>query len=198
MDKAELNKAYFEAGDWLHTTYRGIQVLKYTTDLWRYKEIIEETAPDLLIETGTMKGGSAAYFASMVNRVVTIDIQEMPEHRFVNIDYILGDSLSAQIFEDMELRVAKATRVMVVLDSNHSKEHVLTELKQYAPLVSKGCYLVVEDTFLSQYLHNQDPNNDYSDGSSWEAVQEWDSTGFEVQQDIFTISMNPGGWFKRV
>lgn len=198
MDKAQLNKAYFETGDWLHTEFRSIRLLKYTTDLWRYEHIIMQTQPDLIIETGTLEGGSAAYFASMVKRVITVDTRELPERRFTNIDYYTGDSVNNLIFGDIELQSRRYKRVMVVLDSDHSKDHVLAELKKFAPLVSKGCYLVVEDTFISQYLNNQDSNNDYSNGSSWEAVQEWDSTGFEVQLDTFTLSMNPGGWFKRV
>lgn len=193
MDKAELNKAYFEAGDWLHTTYKGIPIFKYATDLYRYEQIIRETKPDLIIETGTLRGGSALWFKEhSAAKVFTIDTIGVNVIQIPGIDYYFSDSLAVDLFiEDYK-------RVMVVLDSDHTKGHVVAELKKFAPLVSNGCYLVVEDTFISQYLDNQDPNNDYSNGSSWEAIQEWDSTGFEVQPDMFTLSMNPGGWFKHV
>lgn len=194
MDKAQLNKAYCLAGDWLHTTYRGIPIFKYATDLYRYEQIIEETNPDLIIETGTLEGGSAWWFNNHSDALVmTMDINDVDIlGKGIPVVFYRGDSL------DIKINTEQYERVMVVLDSDHSKDHVLAELKKFAPLVSKGCYLVVEDTFISQYLNNEDPNNDYSNGSSWEAVQEWDSTGFEVQPDTFTLSMNPGGWFKRV
>lgn len=193
MEKAELNKAYFEAGDWLHTTYRDRKLFKYPTDLYQYEQIIQRTNPDVIIETGTLAGGSAWWFMEHSDaQVITMDIK-LPEYGSPHIIYLEGDSLD---FDNDYVKEAK--RVMVVLDSDHSKAHVLAELKKFAPLVSKGCYLVVEDTFISQYLNNKDLNNDYSDGSAWEAVQEWDNTGFEVQPDMFTLSMNPGGWFKRV
>lgn len=193
MEKAQLNKAYFEAGDWLHTKYRGVPIFKYATDLYVYEEILNDTRPDLIIETGTLKGGSALWFRNHSHAlIVTIDTEDDVRYREPGITYYTMSSLS------LDLNTERFKRVMVVLDSDHSKTHVLAELKKYAPLVSKGCYLVIEDTFISQYLNNQDPNNDYSNGSSWEAVQEWDSKGFEVQPDKFTLSMNPGGWFKRV
>lgn len=192
MDKTQLNKAYFETGDWLHTDYKGIQLLKYATDLWQYKNIIEETKPDLIIETGTLKGASALFFRDISDaHIITIDINDEAErHKYIK--YIIGNSLKQNI------AVSGYERIMVVLDSDHHKDHVLAELKKYAPLVSRGCYLVVEDTFISQYLNNEDPNNDYSNGSAWEAIKEWDNIGFEQQDDMFSLSMNPGGWFKRV
>lgn len=189
MDKAQLNKAYFETNDWLHTEYKGIQLLKYTTDLWRYKEIIEESQPNLIIETGTLKGGSALYFNDISNaRVVTIDIEDQVDNKHPAIEYLVGDSLEHNI------KTKRHKRIMVILDSNHNKDHVLAELKKYAPLVTKGCYLVTEDTFISDYLDNVM----YPNGSVREALNEWDSSGFEVQPDTFTLSMNPGGWLKRV
>lgn len=201
MDKAALNRAYFDTGDWLHTEYRGVPIFKYATDLWIYRQIIEDTKPDLIIETGTLKGGSAKFFSDIRfddynAHIVTIDIVDEVENKDIGIDYLIGDSLNQVI--DCNWPGGSPKKTMVILDSDHTKDHVLAELKKYAPLVSKGCYLVVEDTFISQYLNNEDPNNDYSNGSAWEAVQEWDSTGFEVQPDMFTLSMNPGGWFKRV
>lgn len=191
MDKASLNKAYFETGDWLHTDYRGAPIFKYPEDLYMYERILRTTKPEVIIETGTLHGGSALWFKDHSEAdVFTIDTR-IPNDRYVGINYIEGNSITAQL-------PVTNKRTMIILDSDHSKKHVLAELKRFAPLVSKGCYLVVEDTFISQYLNNQDPNNDYSSGSSWEAVQEWDSKGFEVQADMFTLSMNPGGWWKRV
>ena len=192
MDKAELNRAYFEAGDWLHTKYKGIPIFKYATDLYRYEDILRETNPDLIIECGTLKGGSALWLKDHSNaKVITIDVDHV-NRQHDGIQYVTGNSLQKRI------STKGYRRVMVILDSDHCKEHVLAELKKFSPLVSKGCYLVVEDTFISRYLNNQDPNNDYSGGSSWEAIQDWDNTGFEQEEGPFMLSMNPGGWFQRV
>lgn len=193
MDKTQLNKTYFEAGDWLRTTYKGRKLFKYTTDIYRYEQILLETEPDLIIETGTLEGGSAMWFRDHSDaRIITLDINN-PGILPKDIIFIHNNSLNFN-----EEYLSGFTDIMVVLDSDHSKDHVLAELKKFAPLVTKGCYLVVEDTFISRYLNNEDPNNDYSNGSSWEAIQEWDSTGFEQEEGDFSISMNPGGWFKRV
>lgn len=192
MDKASLNKAYFETGDWLHLTYMGNKLFKYATDLWHYKSILFDTQPDLIIETGSLDGGSALWFKHNSNaKIITIDT-ELVRRQHHGIQYVTGNSLNKRI------STKGYERVMVILDSDHRKEHVLAELKKYAPLVSKGCYLVIEDTAISQYLNNDDGYNDYSGGSSWEAIQEWDSTGFESIPDMFTLSMNPGGWFKKL
>jgi cephalosporin hydroxylase len=189
MGQAELNKAYFESGDWCKLYYKGIQMLKYTTDLWQYMNILEATQPDLIIETGTLKGASALFFNDHSKaRVITMDIVNQVENQHPAIEYRIGDSL------EQSFNIKKYKRVMVVLDSDHGKAHVAAELKKYAPLVSRGCYLVVEDTFISDYLGN----SEYPNGSVREALTEWDSTGFEQQPDMFALSMNPGGWFKRV
>jgi cephalosporin hydroxylase len=193
MDKAALNRAYFDTGEWARTWYRGIPIFKYPSDLFVYDLLIRETKPDVIIETGTLEGGSAWWFADHSDaQVLSIDLKQ-PEYGSPDVIYLEGNSLDFD-----ERYVQKANRVMVVLDSDHDKEHVAAEIKKFAPLVSKGCYLVVEDTFISQYLDNDDPNNDYSNGSSWEAIQEWDKEGFESVDLSMTLSMNPGGWFKRV
>lgn len=192
MDKAQLNRAYFEARDWLRTYYKGVQMLKYPSDLFVYEKILQETDPDLIIETGTLDGASALWLKDHSNaHIVTIDVDDRAKHK-QGITYIVESSLTA--IEQVKQIANKYRKIMVILDSNHYYDHVKQELELYAPLVSKGCYLVTEDTFISQYLNNED----YPGGSVWEAVQEWDKTGFELQQDTFQVSMNPNGWYKRV
>lgn len=196
MDKAEDNIAYFNSNEWLRQEYRGIQILKYPSDLEHYKKILAETKPDLIIETGTLDGASAAFYKDHSRAdVITIDVDNRVKDKRPDITYLLGSSINL-LMTNKQL-IGKHKRIMVILDADHRKDHVLAELKLYAPLVSKGCYLVVEDTFISQYLHNQDQNNDYSGGSSWEALQKWDSKNFQVQSEPY-LTMNPGGWFKRV
>lgn len=193
MDTAKLNRAYFQTGEWVRTTYQGRKLLKYPSDLFVYERIIAETNPDLIIETGTLEGGSAKWFKDHSSAdVISIDTRKPAGLLPPGVTYVTGDSL------DVKLNLRKYKRVMVVLDSDHSKAQVLAEIKKFAPLVSKGCYLVVEDTFISRYLDNQDGHNDYSAGSSWEAVQAWDKKGFASVDHSMVLSMNPGGWFKKL
>lgn len=196
MDKAQLNRAYFNTGEWLRQEYKGIQILKYPSDLEHYKMILKQSKPDLIIETGTLFGASALWLKDHSKaKILTYDIEDKVTDHVAGITYVVGSSL-----DTLPIKLRKFKRVMVILDSDHSKEHVLKELEKFAPLVSKGCYLVVEDTFISQYLHNHDPNNDYSTGSSWEALTEWyphNAKTFVTQPEP-DLTMNPDGWLQRV
>ena len=150
----DFHKLYY--GDhkktWLNTTWLGTTVQKCPLDLWVYQEIIYETRPDIIIEAGTLAGGSALFFASMFDllgqgRVATIDVKkfgERPQHP--RITYLRGSSTSNDIVERVKSITNDGDRVMVVLDSDHSRDHVLNELRLYSPMVSEGCYLIVEDT----------------------------------------------------
>src|SRR6266511_5883150 len=138
-------RLYAESQVWRDTIWLGKRALKCPLDLWVYQEILFRTRPDLIIETGTSAGGGALFLASMCDlinhgRVVTIDIKRQRRPKHERITYLNGSSL------EVDVRVADGERVMVVLDSDHSKEHVLAELRKYGPLVSEGCYLIVEDT----------------------------------------------------
>lgn len=143
-----------EGGTWNQTHWMGARVLKSPFDLWTYQEILHAVKPDLLIETGTAHGGSAFYFAHLFDllgrgRVVTIDIDaspdggERPQHP--RITYLRGSSTDPAIFTQATAGLRTGERVMVVLDSDHSEAHVAAELRLYAPLVTVGSYLVVED-----------------------------------------------------
>ena len=188
---------------WNNTRWRGVLVQKNPFDLWVYQELIMETHPDVLIEAGTFKGGSAYFFASIFDllgrgRVYTIDIQEYPnrpQHRRIN--YLLGSSTSEAVVQKIKNAIRPRERVMVSLDSNHSKAHVLNELKIYSDIVTLGSYLVVEDTNVNG--HPVWP--DFGPGP-WEAVQEFRKadTRFVVDEsrERFGMTFNPSGWLKRV
>jgi len=137
----------------------GVPVSKCPLDLWMYQEIIYEKRPQLVVETGTQYGGSALFLASMLDlvgdgRVVTVDIEAceaQPHHARVRvehprIDYLLGSSTSGDVVARVKELAAGAERVMVILDSDHSMEHVLEELSVYCDVVTDGQYMIVEDT----------------------------------------------------
>lgn len=152
----QFHKLYYNANvfgkTFVDTFWLGIPLLKCPLDLWVYQEILHELRPDLIIETGTAGGGSALFLATMLDligngKVVTVDIEpndKRPAHK--RIQYLLGSSLSGEIADEVRRFAAKAEKVMVILDSDHKKQHVLDELKIYSPLVSRGQYLIVEDS----------------------------------------------------
>lgn len=188
---------------WRNTYWLGVPVQKCPLDLWIYQEIIYETRPELIIECGTANGGSALYLASICDLlgyggVVTIDITPhvgRPQHP--RITYLTGSSISPRMIEYVKKLAAGAKTVMVILDSNHHKDHVLHELKTYSPLVTPGCYLIVEDTNLNG--HPVVP--DFGPGP-WEAVEEFlhQNHDFEVDKsrEKFMVTASENGYLKRV
>lgn len=137
------------------TFYEGVPILKNPMDLWVVQEIIWDLRPTLIIETGTAYGGSALFYARQLDRigagrVVSIDLEpadKLPAHD--RIVYMRGSSIREDIVGAMQEIAATHPRVMVVLDSDHSKKHVLAELDCYAELVTPGQFLVIEDTNLN-------------------------------------------------
>jgi cephalosporin hydroxylase len=123
-------------------------MLKLRQDLERYREIIESTLPEVIVETGTHRGGSARWFRDEFGvDVITVDIAQnvAPELYDPAISYVTGDSVHERVVDFVTSMVA-GRRCMVILDSDHSAKHVAAEIAAYGPLVSVGCYLVVEDT----------------------------------------------------
>lgn len=185
--------------------WNGVPMVKFPMDLWVYQEIIFSTRPDVIIETGTWVGGSAIYLADLCKlfgrgRVVTIDID--PNHKEIsiardNLEYIIGDSSDEKIKDHIVRGIRSEDRVMVVLDSDHSREHVLKELNLWAPLVTKGCALIVEDT----NINGHPVVESYGPGPT-EALNKWlpDHPEFEVNKECekFGITFNPGGYLERV
>ena len=137
---------------WKDTWYRGVRTYKCPTDMWIYMELIDELAPGLVIETGTYRGGSALYIADRLEtigagNVVTVDVNEPPHPpQHPRLTYLTGSSSDPEIVAKIAGMIPEGSPVLVILDSDHSRDHVLAELEAYAPLVPVGSYLIVEDT----------------------------------------------------
>jgi cephalosporin hydroxylase len=140
--------------------FLGIWTVQQPVDAWVFMELMYEIKPDLIIEAGTFHGGSAAFWAIILEhinpdgRIITIDIEDQREKRAIElpiaqerVDFLLGSSTDPKIVAEVHRR-AEGKRVLVLLDSLHSKEHVAAELEAYAPLVPVGSYVVVQDTLL--------------------------------------------------
>jgi cephalosporin hydroxylase len=205
---AEFTRLYIESAPttWQNTFWRGVPVAKSPLDLWVYQEIIHECRPDVIIETGTWQGGSARFMADMLDlinpnfsQVFTIDIEQPPPIPSHLVTQIIGDSGDLNtLMKSCSFKEKMAyADVMVVLDSSHTKDHVLKELALYAPLVTPGQYLIVEDTCVNGHPvcagHGPGP---------WEALEEWLPSHPEFQPDLsrekFLMTFNPGGFLRRV
>jgi cephalosporin hydroxylase len=199
------HRLYFDARafnlTWRNTYWLGHQVLKCPLDLWLYQELVCRVRPAVIVETGTAFGGSALFLASVCDmvgrgRVITIDVeaQGVPSHP--RIEYLTGSSTDDRIVESVRGRIDGTGPVMVFLDSDHRKEHVLAELHTYAPLVTPSSYLVVEDTNLNG--HPVEP--DFGPGPM-EAVEEFLAAhpAFRPDPEMakFILSFNPGGYLRR-
>jgi len=165
-----INHLWLKMGWQFHTHYQfswmGRPVLQLPEDLVRMQELIVALTPDLIIETGVAMGGSLLFYASLVRglnkgHVIGIDVDLRPHNRKAieehelasHITVIEGSSIAPQTLASVEESCKGAKTVLVILDSNHSKRHVLAELTAYAPLVTKGSYLIVADGF-KKHLHD--------------------------------------------
>ena len=142
--------------DWL-----GRPIIQYPQDILTIQELIWKTKPDIILETGIAHGGSLIYSASILEiigkgKVIGIDIDIRNHNRgqiekhFLNkrIALIEGSSVDEKIAKKIFILTKNKKKVLVILDSNHTHDHVLKELELYSPLVKKNSYLVVFDTFI--------------------------------------------------
>jgi cephalosporin hydroxylase len=201
---ASFHRIYYDENDrtWSNTTWLGVRVFKCPLDLWIYQELIDRIRPDLVVETGTAAGGSALFLASCLDlvgngRVVTVDVldrRDRPEHG--RITYLTGSSVSDAIVGEISTAAAASTSVLVILDSDHSAAHVLQELRKYAPLVTPGSYLIVEDTNV-----NGHPILPSFGPGPYEAVETFlaESSDFvrDPECEKFFMTFNPGGYLRR-
>ena len=140
------------------TTWLGVSLVKTPNDILVMQQIINETKPQLIVETGVYLGGSALLFASLMDllgidgKVIAVDIDlaavRDPVREHPKIELIEGSSVDPEIVSRIRAEANECERVMVDLDSDHRAHHVLEELRTYSPLVTPGCYLIVEDSFL--------------------------------------------------
>jgi cephalosporin hydroxylase len=190
---------------WEQETWLGVQVLKYPTDLLVYEEMIYEVQPDVILDIGTYKGGSALYFATLLElignpsgRVISVDITRvatLPKHP--RITYLLGSSTSEEIFKQIRDSIKPSEKVMVFLDSDHHKQHVLNEIRAYSQIVTKGSYLIVEDS----NINGHPVYAGYGPGPM-EAIHEFlgENSGFQIDKsrEKFLLTVAPDGFLRKL
>lgn len=211
----ESNKAQYS----YNFKWMGRPVIQYPQDILAMQEIIWDIQPDLIIETGIAHGGSLIFYASMLEltgkgEVLGIDIdirehnkQEIEKHpMFKRITMFQGSSIAPEMVEKVKAFAEGKPTVLVVLDSNHTHEHVLDELKAYAPLVSLNSYIVVFDTIVEYLPEDYLPGHKRPWGigdNPLTAVQEFlkEHQDFEIDKEIdnkLLISVAPNGYLKRI
>ena len=210
----------------------GRPIIQFPQDIVAMQELIWEIKPDLVIETGIAHGGSLIFSASMLaildmcdaieekksidpsqskRKVLGIDIDIRSHNREAieahpmasRIQMIQGSSISREIIDQVHSIAAQYSKILVCLDSNHAHEHVLEELKAYAPLVSNGSYCVVFDTLVEDMPKEMFPDRPWGPGNNPKtAVFEFlkSHPEFEIDKSIdhkLLISVAPDGFLKR-
>lgn len=211
----------------------GRPIIQYPQDMVALQEIIWAVRPDLIIETGIAHGGSLVLSASMlalldycdateagqmldphkpVRRVLGIDIDIRTHNRIAieahpmahRIDMLQGSSIAQDVIAQVQQVANQYKRVLVILDSNHTHDHVLAELKAYAPLASLGSYCVVFDTVIEDVPDQLPGLRPWGKGNNPKtAVHEFlrNDDRFEIDRDIQTkiqITVAPDGYLRRV
>ncbi|MDX6696681.1 MAG: hypothetical protein QOE65_78 [Solirubrobacteraceae bacterium] len=196
----------------------GLPVIQYPADIVALQEIVWEVKPDLIVETGVARGGSLVLYASLLEliggpgQVVGVEINLRDPNRKAieahplakRISFVEGSSTSPEVLDQVAELAQRAERVMVVLDSNHTHEHVLDELKAYSPLVTLGSYLVVLDTVVADMPPEAFPDRPWGpDSNPRTAVREFLGTDdrFELDEAFarrLLISVAPDGYLRRV
>jgi cephalosporin hydroxylase len=198
------HRLYYETPrqTWKNTRWLSVKAYKTPLDLWIYQELIVSLKPELVIETGTAFGGSALFLATVCDAVasgeiLSIDLESRegrPTHD--RVTYLTGSSVAPEILDVVAERAKDKSPVLVILDSDHSREHVLEELRHYADFVTPGSYLVVEDTNL-----NGNPVVSGFGPGPMEAVRDFlgERSDFrpDHEQEKFFLSFNPGGYLRR-
>jgi len=188
---------------WANTFWMGVPCLKCPLDLWIYQEMVFDLKPDRIVECGTAGGGSSFFLAHMCDlvghgTVLTIDIEAWPNRPVhERTTYLLGSDTSDEIVGRVREFVKDAKTVMVILDSDHSKEHVAKELDIYGKFVTPGSYIIVEDSNLGGHpvKHRISPG-------PMGAIKEFlaENTHFIADhgREKFYLTFNPSGYLKRI
>lgn len=216
-----------------HFSWMGRPIIQYPQDMMAMQELIWEVQPDLIIETGIAHGGSLILSASMLalldmcdalqsnqvmdprapkRKVIGVDIDIRPHNRAAieahpmasRIQMIQGSSIAPEIVSEVKTAAAGFQTIMVCLDSNHTHEHVLEELKAYGPLVTRGSYCIVFDTVVEDLPKELAFERPWGPGDNPKtAVWEYLKTHpeFEINQNLqnkLLLTVAPDGFLKRV
>jgi cephalosporin hydroxylase len=203
-------------------TWLGRPIIQLPEDMFRLQEVIYTVQPDVIIETGVAHGGSLVFYAGLCRlmgkgRVVGIDIEIRPHNRRAieahalspSITLVEGGSTDPRVVQQVSGLVRPGEKAMVFLDSCHSKDHVLAELRAYAPLVSKGSYIVAMDGIMEEVVGAPRTRPDWTWNNPIQAVKQFlqENSDFVMEEPPFRfnegavrerITYWPSAFLKRV
>lgn len=203
-------------------TWLGRPIIQLPEDMFRIQEVIYDIKPDVIIETGIAHGGSLIYYASLCKamgkgRVIGIDIEIRPHNRkaleehelFGYITLVEGSSVDEQIANIVKKMVKPGERVFIVLDSNHTKQHVLRELYAYSDMVSIDSYIVACDGIMEYLVGAPRANEDWSWNNPKAAAEEFvnkhdnfiiEEPAFRFNEGLITkrVTYWPNAFLKRI
>ncbi|MCE7795615.1 cephalosporin hydroxylase family protein [Sphingobium sufflavum] len=199
-------------------SWMGLPIIQMPADIMATQEVIWANRPDVIIETGVARGGSLIFMASLLKvigtgKVIGVDIDIRAHNREAIeahpvaplITLIEGSSTEVETVAQVRDAIPPGASVMVVLDSDHSREHVLAELRAYGPLVTPGQYLVVADTLLGQSEASQTPTKRsaiwYPGDEPYAALNAYlaETDRFEVDEALngkLVLASSPGGYVR--
>jgi cephalosporin hydroxylase len=184
-------------------SWMGVKARKMVLDAWAYQQIIYEVRPEIIIEIGNAEGGSTLYLAHLLDllgsgRVIAVDIDHTVfQPRHPRIELVTGDSLSEETLGRVE-RLAEG-RGMVIHDGDHGRDHVLNDLRAYSRFVSKGGYLIVEDTIADLFRAGDGLGSVNGPMGAVEQFLREDSRfQTDLECEFFVATYNPRGFLKRV
>lgn len=192
-------------------SWMGRPVIQLPEDMIRTQEVIYKVKPDVILETGIAHGGSLIYYASLCKamghgRVIGVDIEIRPHNRkaieehelFEYITLIEGSSIDDQVVEQVDNLVNENEKAIVILDSNHTKDHVLAELEAYSHLVSVDSYIVATDGIMYDLAGAPGSNDDWAENNPKTAAEEFAKKhdNFEIDEPAFPF--NEGGIKERI
>lgn len=205
----QYHRWYYDNQVWKQVSYHGVRSLKLVSDLWNYQEIIFEHGVDYVVETGTRHGGSALFFAdtiaarSELGFVISIDSSsaENQVRSHPRIRFLVADSAAAATVSSVVALLPEASRrgpCFWILDSDHSRDHVLRELEAWVPVMKPGDYLVVEDS----NVNGHPVRPDFGPGP-WEAIRDFNArhpgllAADRKRAEKFGLSFATDGYFIR-
>jgi cephalosporin hydroxylase len=196
-------------------SWLGRPIIQFGSDMIMLQQLIWKEQPDIFVETGIAHGGSLIYTSSLFElmgkgKVIGIDL-EIREHNRVAIEahpmykrisMIEGSSVEASTIEALEKQLEAGKKVMVMLDSNHSKEHVLKEIQLYSKYVNVGSYLIVQDGAQEWVADIPRGNAEWLNDNPLAAIEDFMKTNSDfVVDETYTrlgITSSPGGYLKRI
>jgi len=200
----------------------GRPVIQLPEDMIRIQEVIFDIQPDVIIETGVAHGGSLIYYATLCKamekgRIIGIDIEIRSHNRkaieshflYPYITLVEGSSTDNSLIENVKSMIKKDEKTLIILDSNHSYDHVYKELELYAPMVSVGSYIVATDGIMAFLKGAPRSSDDWDTNNPKNAAEDFvkNNPGFIIEEPAFPFNESviteritywPSAYIKRI